>query len=661
MPDWSYHTLFKPLLFRLPAKLSRDITLGLMGTLSRLPLGTLVIRTLGHMEAHPMLKSQLAGTDVTLPYPIGLSGDVDPAAVAQEALSQFGFGYLEVGPVTIEPLGGAKSEKGMARDLSREAIVYPRASRTVSMAQATERLRHQRKRALPRMLRIQAMPGCSPKEAEQQLCELIRGLEEGAAAFHIDILNEGWPLQDKLELLRNVLRNCKDRGRAVPLFVYLPLSFPVDDLPALRDGLPWNDGHSENLTNEQYAGFVIGDAWHTEQGERYTGANALQPCLERVQAIRKLWAAAMPVIAGGGVHSPDDALKLMEAGASAIQLHSGLVYAGPGLPKRINEAIIYEKIRDDMPPAAPSFWHGWGWMWRLGLGMLIGGIIAWIIAATLVVLPYDVAFLGMTLAELEQMNRLIPPFMSHDRITLAGTMMSIGILYMFLSYYGLRQGQHWAKTALVVSCSVGLCSFFLFLGYGYFDPLHAAVAVVLLLFFLLSLRARGGLPSYEPVNTANDRIWLRAQWGQCMMVILGFALAIGGAVIAVVGVTDVFVATDLAYLCASPEQLAAISDRLLPLIAHDRAGFGGALFSNALALLAASLWGIGEGRRWLWFALLLGGLPGFIAGFSVHLWIGYTTFVHLLPAYFAFSLYVLGLIWLYPYMMRKPVRTRASL
>ncbi|WP_261381723.1 hypothetical protein [Paenibacillus cremeus] len=113
-----------------------------------------------------------------------------------------------------------------------------------------------------------------------------------------------------------------------------------------------------------------------------------------------------------------------------------------------------------------------------------------------------------------------------------------------------------------------------------------------------------------------------------------------------------FVPQDLVYLCTTPEQLNAVNERLLPLIAHDRAGFGGALFSDALALLIMALWGISPGARWLWLTFLFGGLPGFVAGFSVHLHIGYTDFVHLLPAYVAFALYVGGLVLLYPYMMQ---------
>ncbi|ULL13979.1 hypothetical protein DVH26_05665 [Paenibacillus sp. H1-7] len=642
MPDWSYQTIFRPLLFSLPSEIARDFTLHAMGSLSKIPGGSFVIRTLGHMEASPLLESELAG--IRLRYPVGLSGSLDPNGVAHRAIAQFGIGFIEIGPVTVEEI---ERRGQIVRDAANEEILYPDAYANPGLDATVQRMKRKQGHRLPLMLRIRSMPDSTPEEALLEQKRMLEALEPYAAGFYIDVLEERWELDETVQLLEAVVQAAKEMksgegGGAKPLFLYIPLDYPLPKLERLLD----------RLRMEAWAGMVAGEAIRTEEGSAI-GRSGKQASADKLRLIRGKCGPEVKLIACGGIHEPRDALDLLQAGASYVQLHSGLVYSGPGLPKRINEAIVYELIRNEAAPAPKSFWTHWGWMCLLGIGMMIGGIIAWLIAATTVVLPYDTQFLGMAKASLSQANPLLLGFMSHDRVTLAGTMISIGILYFQFAYHGLRYGLHWAKSALLMSCIVGFSSFFLYLGYGYFDPLHALAAAILLPMFILSMRGNEDLPPRDRPNTANDRHWRRAQWGQLMMVMLGFSLAVGGLVIAFVGVTRVFVPQDLQYLCATPQMLADINDRLIPLIAHDRAGFGGALFSNAVALLAAALWGINKGQRWLWWTFLIGGFPGFLAGFSIHWAIGYTSFIHLLPAYFAFGFYAAGLLLLYPYMMAK--------
>src|SRR5690554_5982361 len=102
MPDWSYQTIFRPALFKVPSRLARKITLQAIGGLGKLPWGSAIIRTLGHMETSPLLQTKLG--DLQLKSPIGLSGGLDIHGHATKALSQFGFGFMEIGPVTVNPI-----------------------------------------------------------------------------------------------------------------------------------------------------------------------------------------------------------------------------------------------------------------------------------------------------------------------------------------------------------------------------------------------------------------------------------------------------------------------------------------------------------------------------------------------------------------------------
>jgi hypothetical protein len=95
--------------------------------------------------------------------------------------------------------------------------------------------------------------------------------------------------------------------------------------------------------------------------------------------------------------------------------------------------------------------------------------------------------------------------------------------------------------------------------------------------------------------------------------------------------------------------LDAINARLVPLIAHDRAGFGGALFSFGVVMLAAVVWH--PLTRSLCQALALAGCFGFATAIGIHPAIGYTSVTHLAPAVAGALVYAAGLALAWP---RRP-------
>ena len=165
--------------------------------------------------------------------------------------------------------------------------------------------------------------------------------------------------------------------------------------------------------------------------------------------------------------------------------------------------------------------------------MLLGGLLALAIAATRVVLPYDEAFVRHDAAS--SWPRSTPGCWRSWPTTasaLAGTMIAIGVLYLGLSLFGIRRGLHWAWVAVLGSAFAGFASFFLFLGFGYFDPFHAFVTAILFQFLLLGLSGRLGTPApaaarparrpalaAEPVGaTAVRRPRRRACWGPGLVI-----------------------------------------------------------------------------------------------------------------------------------------------
>ena len=174
------------------------------------------------------------------------------------------------------------------------------------------------------------------------------------------------------------------------------------------------------------------------------GRPARQLAIDLVSNLRNEFGKSPALIASGGVHEPVDALALYEAGADLVELDTGLVFSGPGLSKRINDVVLYRRVRDETEPAAVPAERPaeMSWMWTLlmGAGMLIGSLLALGIAATRQLLPYDESFVCMPGAMLSSINGNLLAFMAHDRVTLAGAMVAIGLLYVSLSWFGVRSG-----------------------------------------------------------------------------------------------------------------------------------------------------------------------------------------------------------------------------
>jgi dihydroorotate dehydrogenase len=470
-------------------------------------------------------------------------------------------------------------------------------------------------------------------DGPQQFATLIGALEEHAAAFVLDV--RSMPLETQQHLLA-----ARPKTRQ-PLLLGLAADAPTDVVCCLV-----SLGLAAGVD-----GWVVSGGLHQADGSRVIGPVACECSEATVHTLRQLVPREHPVLADAGVTEPADALRLRAVGADVVLLHSGLVTAGPGLPKRLNEAL-----------AEPSVEHttAWPWLVALGLSMVLGGVLAWLIAATRVVLPYDEAYLGLGRDALQAVNPRLLAFMAHDRVTLAGTMLSIGALYTGLAGWGVRRGAHWAWLAIVCSAFVGFASFFLFLGFGYFDPLHAAVSVVLLAMFAFALRGAPKGLGPDGHDLHNDRIWRLSLWGQLGFVSLGIGLVLAGVGIALVGVGGVLVGEDVAFLRVPATFLAAVNPHLMPLVAHDRAGFGGALVSDGIGVLLTSLWGFRAGARWVWWTLLGAGLPGFAAALGVHVAVGYLDPVHLAPAIVGAFLFVLALGLSYPYLTNAATARSAA-
>lgn len=300
-----------------------------------------------------------------------------------------------------------------------------------------------------------------------------------------------------------------------------------------------------------------------------------------------------------------------------------------------------------------------------GLALILSGAFALFQSATGHFLPHDVEYLGMTAKELCHIDQCrIVHFMFHDRVSFGGSLIAIGSLYMWLTEFPLRQRQDWAWWLLLLSGMVGFATFLTYLGYGYLDTWHGVATLALTPFYAVGLY----VSFYTFPRPTSIRSLLepgvRPRWrsapgvGRALLLVTAVMLVVGGTTIMCVGMTSVFVPQDLQFMGMSADAIRAINPRLVPLIAHDRAGFGGGLCSTGVTVFFC-VW-CGRPSRSLWQVLAVAGASGFGTAVFIHPIVGYISLSHLMPAVVVAVMFCAGLALSFNTMNDEPKPARAS-
>jgi hypothetical protein len=293
-------------------------------------------------------------------------------------------------------------------------------------------------------------------------------------------------------------------------------------------------------------------------------------------------------------------------------------------------------------------WDGPGLLTVAALVLLAAGLFAWFLAVTDQLLPQDLAWLTISEDQLRSIaDGRVVHFMAHDRAAFGGTLISIGVLYLWLIRFPLAEGRAWAWWLLALGGTLGFLSFLSYLGTGYLDTWHGLATLVLMPLFAVGLmRTRGDLTPAAgfralAVPGAALRPRSGAWLGRALLMLTAVGLLVAGLVIVTIGTFVVFVPQDLTFLGLDRTALDLIDPHLVPLIAHDRAGFGGALATTGLTVLGC-VW-CGRPSRSRWEALAIAGLAGFGAAIGVHGLIGYIDLTHVGPAIAGGLVFLVGL------------------
>jgi dihydroorotate dehydrogenase len=333
-----YRHIARPVLFRLAggdAESSHEFTLRALVGLSRHPAALAALRRWYAVSA----PRRVFGLD--FPKPIGLAAGLDKDGQALAAWPALGFGFVEVGTVTWHPQPG-NSRPRVFRLRSSEALINRMGFNNQGAAALAQRLA-----AAPRLgsARLGISLGKSRvtplAEAEQDYVNSARALRGVADYFAINVSSPNTPglrtLQDRAQL-DALLAALRDEVGTVPLLVKIAPDLSEPAIGELLEVCADRKVAGVIATNTTLGrdGLEPADQRLAEQAGGLSGAPLGQRAREVVAFVHKESDGRLPVIGVGGIMRPDDAARMFEAGASLIQIYTGLIYRGPGLVRAIN-------------------------------------------------------------------------------------------------------------------------------------------------------------------------------------------------------------------------------------------------------------------------------------------------------------------------------------
>lgn len=294
----------------------------------------------GHADAVAGLETRLAGLD--LPVPIGLAAGFDKNAEAFDGLGRLGFGFVEIGTVTPRPQAGNPRPR-LFRLAEDGAIINRMGFNNAGLDAVAARLERRRGHGPVLGANVGANKDSADPIADYRTC--VQRLHDLVDYLVLNVSSPNTPglrqlqKQDALTRLVAEVRAARDqagqRSRARPFFVKIAPDLGEDDQDAIArvvvdegaDGLIVS-----NTTIERPAS--LRSAARGETGG-LSGAPLFAPATALLAAMFRRLDGRLPLIGVGGIGSAETALAKFLAGASAVQLYSGLVTAGPGLPRTI--------------------------------------------------------------------------------------------------------------------------------------------------------------------------------------------------------------------------------------------------------------------------------------------------------------------------------------
>jgi len=340
-----YKLFIRPFLFLFDPEKIHYITFSLIRFLCKVPLMALIFRSIYKVE-DKRLERTLFG--ITFKNPVGLAAGFDKNAVLFNELANFGFGFIEIGTVT--PLGQeGNPKKRLFRLKDDTGIINRMGFNNDGLEIAIQQLKKNKgKLIIGGNIGKNTQTSSENYTTDYELC--FKGLHPFVDYF---VLNVSCPnvgshakLNDKSYLIELISAIQKLNNQEIiqkPILLKIAPDLNNNQLDEIIELVAETniDGVIASNTSITRNNLKASDRLLKEIGN---GGLSGQPIKELSTKVIRYLAQnsnkAFPIIGVGGIHSAQDALDKIDAGADLVQIYTGFIYEGPGLIKKINKALL---------------------------------------------------------------------------------------------------------------------------------------------------------------------------------------------------------------------------------------------------------------------------------------------------------------------------------
>jgi len=341
-----YKIFIRPLLFLLDAERAHHFTFSLVRFLSKIGFSS-VFRSMYQVK-DKRLEKEVFG--ITFKNPVGLAAGFDKDAKLFNELSNFGFGFIEIGTLTPKSQVG-NPKKRLFRLKADQAIINRMGFNNLGVFDAVERLKKTHHVLIGGNIGKNKLTPNAEAVKDYVIC--FAALFDYSDYFVVNVSSPNTPglreLQDK-EPLTSLLKELKKENSKLaqnkglsekPILLKIAPDLTDAQLMDIIEIVTITKIDGVIATNTTIARDNLkSDLISTEEKGGLSGKPLGKRSTEVIRFLAQKSNKAFPIIGVGGIHSSDDALEKLEAGADLVQLYTGFIYEGPSLVKRINKAIL---------------------------------------------------------------------------------------------------------------------------------------------------------------------------------------------------------------------------------------------------------------------------------------------------------------------------------